>query len=182
MRIARWREKFDQIPADTKDPGLLKARKAMERKRPKRRDSEQYWNEPQFQKLVAAPAGKLSSRGPLPWRLLAYMLDASPEVDLIRRLVGKRLMDSRRLESAQRELDRMLLTLHRGGYVRLEPSPPEKDAEPPSALGVGAEEGAQGSGHESIWNRRGAAAEPARRPRSRRTARVGPCRRRSWPS
>ena len=55
------------------------------------------------------------------------MLDASPEVDLIRRLVGKRLMDSRQLELGQRELDRMLLTLHRAGYVRLEPEPPGKD-------------------------------------------------------
>jgi superfamily II DNA/RNA helicase len=136
VRIARWREKCDQIPADTKDPGLLRARKTLERKRPKRRDTEQYWNEAQFQKLLAAPAGKLSSRGPLPWRLLAYMLDASPEVDLIRRLVGKRLMDSRGLELAQGELDRMLLTLHRGGYVKLEPSPPDKDADspPPSPL------------------------------------------------
>ena len=131
VRIARWKQKFDQIPEGTKDPGLLKAKKAMERKRPRRRDSEQYWNEPQFQKLVAAPAGKLHSRGPLPWRLLAYMLDASPEVDLIRKLVGKRLMDSKHLELGQRELDRMLLTLHRGGYVRLEPEPPGKDEAPP---------------------------------------------------
>ena len=41
----------------------------------------------------------LASRGPLPWRLLAYMLDASPEVDLIRDLVGKRLMDPKHLEA-----------------------------------------------------------------------------------
>ena len=112
VRIARWREQYDQIPEDTKDPGLLKAKKALKRKMPHRRDTEQYWNEAQFQKLVAAPPGKLYSRGPLPWRLLAYMLDASPEIDMIRRLVGKRLMDSRQLELGQRELDRMLLMLH----------------------------------------------------------------------
>ena len=128
VRIARWLEKYNQIPAETKDPGLLKARKALERKRPKRRDSEQYWNQAQFQKLVASPPGKLHSRGPLPWRLLAYMLDASPEIDLIRTLVGKRLMDSRQIELAQRDLDRMLLVLHRGGYVRLEPEPPGRRA------------------------------------------------------
>ena len=28
VKIHRWREKFDQIPEDTKDPGLLKAKKA----------------------------------------------------------------------------------------------------------------------------------------------------------
>ena len=42
-------------------------------------------------------------------------------------------MDSRQLEFGQRDLDRMLLTLHRAGYVRLEPEPPEKDEPPPPA-------------------------------------------------
>jgi superfamily II DNA/RNA helicase len=130
VKIARWRQQYDQIPEDTKDFGLLKAKKALKRKMPHRRDNEQYWNEAQFQKLCAAPAGKLHSRGPLPWRLLAYMLDASPEIDVIRRLVGKRLMDPPHLEQGQRELDRMLVVLHRAGYVRLEPPPPEPAEEP----------------------------------------------------
>ncbi len=124
VKIARWREKYDQIPEDTKDPGLLKAKKALKKKMPTRRSTEQYWNEAQFQKLCAAPPGKLHSRGPLPWRLLAFMLDASPEVDIIRRLVGKRLMDSGHVEAGQRELDQMLITLWRAGYVSLEPQPP----------------------------------------------------------
>jgi superfamily II DNA/RNA helicase len=124
VKIARWREKYDQIPEDTKDPGLMKAKKALKKKMPPRRANEQYWNEAQFQKLCAAPPGKLHSRGPLPWRLLAYMLDASPEVDLIRRLVGKRLMEPGRIEAGQKELDRMLMTLWRAGYVKLEPEPP----------------------------------------------------------
>ncbi len=93
VKIARWREKYDQIPEDTKDPGLLRAKKSLKKKMPTRRSNEQYWTEAQFHKLCAAPPGKLHSRGPLPWRLLAYMLDASPEVELIRRLVGKRLME-----------------------------------------------------------------------------------------
>ena len=107
----------------------MKAKKALKRKMPHRRDNEQYWNEAQFQKLIAAPPGKLYSRGPLPWRLLGYMLDASPEIDIIRRLVGKRLMDSAHLEAAQRDLERMLLVLHKAGYVRLEPEPPEEAEE-----------------------------------------------------
>src|SRR5208337_4332865 len=129
VKIARWREQYDKIPENTKDPGLMKAKKALKRKMPHRRDNEQYWNEAQFQKLVAAPPGKLYSRGPLPWRLLGYMLDASPEIDIIRRLVGKRLMDPPHLEVAQRDLERMLLVLHRAGYVRLEPEPPEASEE-----------------------------------------------------
>ena len=82
VKIARWREKYDQIPEDTKDPGLMKAKKALKKKMPTRRSNEQYWNEAQFNKLCAAPPGNLYSRGPLPWRLLVYMLDASPEVEL----------------------------------------------------------------------------------------------------
>ena len=127
VKIARWREKYDQIPEDTKDPGLRKAKKSLKKKMPTRRANEQYWNEAQFNKLCAAPPGKLYSRGPLPWRLLAYMLDASPEVDRIRRLVGKRLMDPGRVEVGQKELDRMLITLWRAGYVTLDPEPPTAD-------------------------------------------------------
>ena len=127
VKIARWREKYDQIPEDTKDPGLMKAKKALKKKMPTRRANEQYWNEAQFNKLCMAPPGNLYSRGPLPWRLLAYMLDASPEVDRIRHLVGKRLMDAARIEAGQKELDRALLTLWRAGYVTLEPHPPTEE-------------------------------------------------------
>ncbi|MCR4413612.1 MAG: helicase, partial [Thermoguttaceae bacterium] len=131
VKIARWKEKYDRIPDDTKDPGLLKAKKALKKKMPHRRENETYWSEAQFEKLRAAKPVNLSSRGGLPWRLLAYMIDASPEVDQMRKLVAKRLMDSARLEAAQRELDRMLLVLWRAGYVTLEPEPPKKADEPP---------------------------------------------------
>jgi superfamily II DNA/RNA helicase len=124
VKIARWKEKFDQIPEDTKDPGLLKAKKAMKKKAPTRRATEQYWTEAQFDKLRASPPGRLTSRGPLPWRLLAYMLDASPEVEPVRRLVSKRLMDSRKIELGLEALEQMLLILWRAGYVELDPEPP----------------------------------------------------------
>ena len=127
VKISRWKDKFDQIPADTKDPGLLKAKKQLKKKMPKRRATEQYWNEEQFDKLRTAPASHLASRGPLPWRLLSYMLEASPDVDRVRKLVQKRLMNPKRLERANRDLDEMLLTLWRGGYVTLEPEPIERD-------------------------------------------------------
>jgi superfamily II DNA/RNA helicase len=123
VKISRFREKYDQIPEDSKDPGLRAAKKKLKKKMPKRRATEQYWTEEQFNKLCQAPPGKLSSRGPLPWRLLAYILDASPEVDPIRQLIAKRLMDSRRVERGVKTLDQMLLTLWRAGYVRLEPEP-----------------------------------------------------------
>ncbi|MBP90307.1 MAG: helicase [Planctomycetaceae bacterium] len=131
VKIARWRVKYDQIPEDTKDPGLRKQKKALKKKMPKRRANQQYWTEQQFNQLRDAPPSKLASRGPLPWRLLAYLLDASPEVDRIRKLVGKRLMDDKQLEAGQKALDRSLMTLWRAGYVELEPEPPREgdDAE-----------------------------------------------------
>ncbi|MCS7304511.1 MAG: DEAD/DEAH box helicase [Thermoguttaceae bacterium] len=124
VKLARWKEKYDRIPENTKDPVLLKMKKELERKKPTRSPSEQYWTKEQFEKLQRSPPGKLTSRGPLPWRLLAYMLDASPEVDRIRQLVSKRLMDSRRIQEGQKQLEKMLLVLWRAGYVELEPPPP----------------------------------------------------------
>ncbi|WP_152053220.1 DEAD/DEAH box helicase [Tautonia marina] len=132
--IERWRVKYDAIPEDTRDPGLLKAKKALKKKRPRRRENEQYWVEGHFNQLQAAPPGKLSSRGPLPWRLLAYLLEVSPEVEGIRAAVRKRLMDDPRIAAGEKALDRMLLALHDGGFVTLdpEPPPPPEAGEPPT--------------------------------------------------
>jgi hypothetical protein len=128
VKIGRWRERYDQIPEDTKDPGLLKAKKKLKKKMPKRRSTEQYWDEAQFDKLRASPPGNLRSTGPLPWRLLAYMLEASPNVEVVRKLVSKRLMGDKRLAKGQEALDAMLITLWRAGYVLLDPEPPKSDA------------------------------------------------------
>ncbi len=124
VKILRWKEKFDQIPEDTRDPGLLKAKKDLKRKKPTRSETRTYWNESQFKQLQAAPPGKLYSKGPLPWRLLAYLLRISPDVGLIRTVIRKRLMDEARVKAQDAMLDRMLLTLCRAGYVTLQPEPP----------------------------------------------------------
>ena len=123
VKLLRWREKYDQIPEDTKDPGLRKAKKALKKKMPKRREGIQYWTQQQFEKLIEAPSADLASRGPLSWRLLVYMLNLSPDVKLIRDLVAGRLMDDKAQTQAQKQLDQMLMTLYRGGYVMLEPKP-----------------------------------------------------------
>lgn len=123
VRIERWREKYDQIPDDVKDPKLREAKKKMKKKAPTRNPREQYWSEKQFEQLRNAAPGKLSSRGPLPWRLLAHMIDASPDVKPIRTLVARRLTGAKRLEAMKKSLDQMLLTLWRGGFARLEPDP-----------------------------------------------------------
>ena len=124
VKIARWKEKNDKIPEDTRDPGLLKAKKDLKRKKPTRSDTRTYWNESQFKQLQAAPPGKLYSKGPLPWRLLAYLLKISPDVSLIRSVIRKRLMDEARVKAQDAYLDRMLVTLAQAGYVTLLPPPP----------------------------------------------------------
>jgi len=127
VKILRWKEKYDQIPEDTKDVGLRKAKKALKKKQPKRREGQQYWSEQQFQQLITAPSADLASRGPLPWRLLVYMLDASPDVARIRKLVAGRLLAPKEQISAQKRLNQQLVTLWRGGYLKLEPKPPLAD-------------------------------------------------------
>ncbi|HKA05828.1 MAG TPA: DEAD/DEAH box helicase, partial [Gemmataceae bacterium] len=123
VRILRWKEKYDQIPEDTKDPMLLKKKKELKRKKPERNSQRQYWNEASFERLKAAPPGRLYSKGPLPWRLLAYLLDASPEVSLIRGVIRKRLLDEPRIVAGVAQMEQMLLTLQDAGYVNLEPKP-----------------------------------------------------------
>lgn len=130
VRIARWKEKYDAIPENTRDLAQMKAKKSLKKKRPTRRENQVYWNEAQFKKLAAAPPGKLYSKGPIPWRLLAYLLKLSPEVQSVRAFVGKRLIDQPRILAGLRVLDHMLLVLHAGGYVELDPPPPLTDLRP----------------------------------------------------
>jgi hypothetical protein len=124
VRLLRWKEKYDQIPEDTRDPALIKAKKALKKKKPSRSDTVVYWSESQFKQLQAAPPGKLYSKGPLPWRLLAYMLKLSQDVSKVRGLLRKRLMDESRVKASEKSLDRMLLTLADRGFVTLNPPPP----------------------------------------------------------
>lgn len=126
VKIHRYKLKMDQIPEDTKDPLLIKKRKQMKKKMPSRRSTVQYWNEAQFTRLVEAPPTKLQSQGFIPWRLLAYLLSRSPDVSLIRTVVSKRLMNPKQLETSQKRLIEMLITLHRGGFIQLDPKPPIK--------------------------------------------------------
>jgi superfamily II DNA/RNA helicase len=123
VKLNKWREKFDSIPEDTKDPGLMKAKKQLKKKMPKRRSGETYWTEAQFTQLQEADSADLSSRGHLPWRLLAYLLGKDSCVQPIRDLVGRRLLTPKKIEEAQRELNQMLITMWQAGYITLDPKP-----------------------------------------------------------
>jgi len=130
VKYLRWKQKYDSIPEDTKDPGLLRAKKQLKKKMPKKRQGEVYWTANQFEALRIAPPANLSSRGHLPWRLLAYLLIESPEVQPLRNLVGRRLMTNADIEAGQRQLNQMLITLAGGGYLKLEPLPTVAEAAP----------------------------------------------------
>jgi superfamily II DNA/RNA helicase len=130
VKLHRWREKFDAIPEDTKDPGLLKAKKKLKKRMPKRRSGESYWTEQQFLQLQQAKPTDLSSRGQLPWRLLAYLCSVDPNVKPIRELVSRRLLPPKGIEEAQRDLNRMLITLWSAGYIELDPKPQPAAAKP----------------------------------------------------
>ncbi|WP_246146756.1 DEAD/DEAH box helicase [Rubripirellula lacrimiformis] len=131
VKINRWREKYDSIPEDTKDPGLMKAKKQLKKKMPKRRAGESYWTAAQFEQLQQADSANLESRGRLPWRLLAYLFGKDPNVQPIRDMVGRRLLPPKGIEEAQRDLNRMLITLWTAGYLELDPKPHAAEVKPP---------------------------------------------------
>ncbi len=132
VRIHRWKQQYEQIPDNTKDPVLLKKKKDLLRKKPSRNSLRRYWSEAEFVKLRHAPPARLYSKGPLPWRLLAYLLSVSPEIEKIRGFVRKRLLDGPRVEAGLKQLLYMLLTLHRNNFIQLEPAPPAELLSPKS--------------------------------------------------
>ena len=126
VKILRHKDKIALIDENTKDPKLMTARKKLIKKTPKRREGFQYWSETQFDALQTADPGKLISKGHLPWRLLAFLLDTDADVARLREAADKRLMPEPDIAAAQRHLTQQLVTLHEEGYVVLEPAPPAK--------------------------------------------------------
>ncbi|MFH0980086.1 MAG: DEAD/DEAH box helicase [Planctomycetota bacterium] len=116
-KLEKWRKKYEQIPATTKDPGLLRARKALERKRPTRRKTEQYWCEGQFKQLIAAGPGKLASRSMIPYQVLIYLLTRTGTLHEARAFLAKRFNTSERIEGFQKQLDSMIGNLAAFGYL-----------------------------------------------------------------
>lgn len=137
VKIIRHKEKIALIPEDTKDPKLMTARKKLIKKTPKRREGVQYWSDTQFESLQTAEPGKLVSKGHLPWRLLAFLLETDSDVSRLREAASKRLMAEPQLAAAQRHLTKQLVTLHEEDYVTLDPPPPAK-AKPGESTGKAA--------------------------------------------
>ncbi len=125
VKMARWKKQYDQIPEDTKDPNLIRAKKQLKKKMPKRRANEQYWNEEQFQKIISAPPAQLASKGQLPWRLLGYMIQLDPDVMRLANFMRKRLLPAKTLEKVDERLLDQLRTLASGDFITLDPPPAE---------------------------------------------------------
>ena len=79
-----------------------KAKKALKKKKPSRRENQTYWGEAQFKQLQTAPPGRLYSKGHLPWRLLAYLLKVSPEVSKIPSIIRETISKTSSNEDAPR--------------------------------------------------------------------------------
>ena len=126
VRLHRWQEKYDQIPEDSKDPGLRRAKKNLKKKMPKKRPGQQYWTEKQLEMLSTAAAGNLSSRGRFPWRLLAFFVRKSGSVFALQQAVRQRLLTGEEKDAGEKALKRMLITLDAGGFLKLEPPPPHR--------------------------------------------------------
>lgn len=119
-RIAKWRRRYELIDAKSKDPGVMRMRKQLERKRPTRRKTEQYWAEGQFKTLIGAGPAKLLSRSMIPYSFLIYLLHKTESLTAVREFLSKRFNDPERLEGFQKQLDHMIGNLAKFGYLSRE--------------------------------------------------------------
>lgn len=116
-RIEKWRKKYEQMDGNSKDPTMLRMRKELERKRPTRRKTEQYWVEGQFKSLIAAGPAKLVSRAMIPYHVLIYLLIQSGTLSGVRTFLGKRFTTAEGIEKFRAQLDYMLANLAAFGFL-----------------------------------------------------------------
>jgi superfamily II DNA/RNA helicase len=116
-KIAKWRKKYDQIDPKSKDPGVMRVRKDLERKKPSRRSTEEYWTEGQFRTLVKAGPGKLYSRSMIPYSILIYLLDKTGTLHDVRAFLSKRFTTYEHIGKFQKQLDAMIDNLAKFGYL-----------------------------------------------------------------
>lgn len=121
VKLHRWRIKRDALAASgSKDPGILKALKDLDRKQPRRRSTEQYWSEAQFRALIAAGPARLKSHSMIPYRFLVWLLMQHAELALVRRFLQRRLESAERLKGFEQQLDAMLANLQAFGFLQRE--------------------------------------------------------------
>jgi len=117
VKINKWRKRYEQIDPNSKDPGILRARKELERKRPTRRKNEQYWSEGQLKSLIEAGPAKLFSRSMIPYSVLIYLLARTGELREIREFLSRRFNTQEFIEKFLRQLEFMIDNLAALGYL-----------------------------------------------------------------
>ncbi|TWT41742.1 ski2-like helicase [Phycisphaerae bacterium RAS1] len=117
VKIHKWKKRYDQIDPNSKDPGIMRMRKELERKRPTRRKTEQYWSEGQLKSLIQAGPAKLFSRSMIPYSMLIFLLTKTGELRSVREFLVKRFAGAERIESFQKQLEVMVGNLAALGYL-----------------------------------------------------------------
>lgn len=117
VKINKWKAKYEQLDPKSKDPGILRAKKDLERKKPKRRNTEQYWTQGQFESLIKAGPGKLFSRSMIPYQVLIFLLQRSTDLGEVRDFLSRRFNTPDRLGKFQQQLDHMIGNLKAFGYL-----------------------------------------------------------------
>jgi superfamily II DNA/RNA helicase len=118
VKIEKWRRKYEQIDRQSKDPGILRIRKDLERKRPTRRKTEEYWTEGQFHTLIKAGPAHLASRTMIPYHVLIFLLTQMGSLRAARDFLGKRFNTAERLATYQDQLGHMVRNLEAFGYLK----------------------------------------------------------------
>ena len=117
IRIARWRARYDRIDPHSRDPGLIRARKNLERKKPSRRRTQQYWSEGQFRDLIQAGPGKLYARSMIPYQVLVFLITRSGLLSDATEFLSRRFNTPERVEGFLRQLGFMVDNLTALGYL-----------------------------------------------------------------
>lgn len=117
VKINKWKKKYEQLDPRSKDPGILRMRRELERKRPARRANEQYWTKGQFETLIRSGPARLASRSMIPYPVLIYLLTRTGSLQDARRFLARRFAEPARIEKFQQQLDYMLANLQALGYL-----------------------------------------------------------------
>ncbi len=117
VKINKWRKRYEQIDPRSKDPGIMRMRKQLERKRPTRRKTEQYWSEGQFKQLIAAGPARLYSRSMIPYQVLIFLLTHTGKLREVREFISKRFNSAERIEKFHKQLEYMIDNLAAMGYL-----------------------------------------------------------------
>src|SRR5690606_20756505 len=111
--------KYEQLDLNSKAPAMLQKRKDLERKKPSRRRTQQYWSAGQLQQLIDAGPAKLYSRSMISYQVLIYLLTKFGTLAAAREFVSKRFNDADRLASYQEQVGFMLENLQGLGYLTI---------------------------------------------------------------